>query len=97
MNKEYNREVMTSYNTICIFKIIQIHIIFMHAFSYFFIIIILIFSEFGHFTQVVWKRTSAIGIGKACKDGKTVIVGTYNPPGNLQGSFAANVSPVFLY
>ncbi|KAK3095530.1 hypothetical protein FSP39_015722 [Pinctada imbricata] len=51
------------------------------------------FMQFGHFTQIVWKETKEVGIGKILKDGKTIIVGTYLPPGNLVGSFKDNVSP----
>jgi pathogenesis-related protein 1 len=44
----------------------------------------------GHYTQMVWSRTTRIGAGKAViKEGPmkgwTVIVCDYDPPGNLRG------------
>ncbi len=45
----------------------------------------------GHFTQVVWKTSLQLGIGKATKDGCTYVVGRYKPPGNWMGKEAANV------
>uniref|UniRef100_A0A0B7A2Z1 SCP domain-containing protein n=1 Tax=Arion vulgaris TaxID=1028688 RepID=A0A0B7A2Z1_9EUPU len=49
----------------------------------------------GHFTQVVWKETKQLGVGKA-KDGngKIIIVASYLPAGNLIGSFTKNVLPL---
>ncbi|KAK5931760.1 hypothetical protein CgunFtcFv8_003531 [Champsocephalus gunnari] len=47
----------------------------------------------GHFTQVVWKESSEMGVGVAT-DGKTVfVVGQYRPAGNMMnpGYFEANV------
>ena len=56
-------------------------------------------GETGHFTQVVWKGSLKLGIGKAT--GKideqaktwqcTWVVGRYSPAGNLVGSFQENV------
>ena len=50
------------------------------------------FSQFkaGHYTQMVWKKTTAIGVGVATvKKGRfkglLVIVGNYDPPGNFIG------------
>lgn len=42
----------------------------------------------GHYTQVVWRETSEIGLGKAIVQkgqwkGATVVVGAYNPRGNM--------------
>ena len=49
----------------------------------------------GHFTQVVWKGSTELGIGKAEgeKNGMycTYIVGRYRPAGNFQGDFKENV------
>lgn len=51
----------------------------------------------GHFTQVVWKGSTQLGIGKA--DGMkgnmkcTFIVGRYKPAGNFIGRFKNNVLP----
>lgn len=48
----------------------------------------------GHFTQVVWKGSKEIGVGKAvAKDGKHIVVASYRPAGNLIGTYAANVLP----
>ncbi|ODM89020.1 Golgi-associated plant pathogenesis-related protein 1 [Orchesella cincta] len=47
----------------------------------------------GHFTAVIWKSTTHLGIGVAYNSRKRwwVVVGNYNPPGNMQGSFPQNV------
>ena len=45
----------------------------------------------GHFTQVVWKGSTHIGIGRATKKGKTYVVANYIPPGNVEGQFEKNV------
>lgn len=43
---------------------------------------------------MVWKNTKQIGaFSKERKDGKTVVVVKYNPPGNVRGYFAKNVFP----
>lgn len=48
----------------------------------------------GHFTQVVWKSTQEMGIGKAkSDDGKVIVVANYRPPGNMMGMFNENVLP----
>ncbi len=47
----------------------------------------------GHFTQVVWKDTLAIGCGVATCAGKDTWVCNYDPPGNVEGDFALNVAP----
>lgn len=40
----------------------------------------------GHYTQMVWNDTKAVGIGKAtCRDGSVIIVANYNPRGNTVG------------
>ncbi|MGW4719562.1 CAP family protein [Nocardia sp. NPDC004260] len=44
----------------------------------------------GHFTQVVWKASTRLGIGFA-SDHNSVVVALYNPPGNVQGQFPQNV------
>lgn len=44
------------------------------------------YHETGHYTQMVWKNTTEIGIGVAkCSDGAIIIVANYNPPGNVLG------------
>jgi len=45
----------------------------------------------GHFTQVVWKASIQLGIGKAEKDGCVYVVGRYSPAGNMMGDFESNV------
>lgn len=43
---------------------------------------------------MVWKNTKEIGaVSKVRKDGKTVVVVKYYPPGNVAGYFAKNVYP----
>jgi len=48
----------------------------------------------GHFTQVVWKGSQELGIGVATKEGRTVVVANYYPPGNFVGKYVANVPPL---
>ncbi|XP_012946763.1 Golgi-associated plant pathogenesis-related protein 1 [Aplysia californica] len=51
-------------------------------------------SGTGHFTQVVWKGSTELGMGKAKdKKGKVIVVGSYRPAGNMIGSFTSNVFP----
>ena len=48
----------------------------------------------GHFTQVVWKGSRELGIGKAKSvDGKVFVVGRYRPAGNNMRAFGENVFP----
>jgi len=49
----------------------------------------------GHFTQLVWKDSTHIGIGlaRAKKSGKLYVVCNYEPRGNCMGQFAINVPP----
>jgi len=48
-----------------------------------------------YFTQLVWKTTKKMGVGKATYEGLTVVVATYDPPGNTpkKGDYAENVLP----
>jgi pathogenesis-related protein 1 len=40
----------------------------------------------GHYTQMVWKNTTHVGIGMAiCKGGEILIVANYSPSGNYMG------------
>jgi pathogenesis-related protein 1 len=43
----------------------------------------------GHYTQMVWRNTTKVGIGQAtCPSGAILIVGNYDPPGNYMGEKA---------
>ena len=49
----------------------------------------------GHFTQIVWRETSEVGVG-TCKsrDGRlTYLVARYHPAGNVLKRFNENVLP----
>jgi hypothetical protein len=52
----------------------------------------LIFS--GHFTQVVWKGSTELGMAwaKSAK-GTTYVVANYRPAGNMMGDFENHVLP----
>ena len=42
----------------------------------------------GHYTQMIWKSTTAVGAGKAiCPSGAIIVVANYNPPGNYIGLY----------
>lgn len=42
----------------------------------------------GHYTQMIWKNTTAVGAGKAiCPNGSIIVVANYNPPGNYMGEY----------
>lgn len=48
----------------------------------------------GHFTQVVWKESRSVGCGRAFgADSAQVWVCSYDPPGNWEGEYPANVLP----
>lgn len=43
----------------------------------------------GHYTQMVWKNTTFVGLGQAtCPSGAIIIVGNYDPAGNYIGQKA---------
>ncbi len=43
-------------------------------------------SVVGHYTQMVWRNTTKVGIGIAkCSGGGIIIVANYDPPGNYLG------------
>ena len=46
----------------------------------------------GHFTQVVWKKSVELGIGKAVSRGCTYVVARYKPAGNVLNNFRQNVA-----
>ena len=46
----------------------------------------------GHFTQLVWRHTLSVGAGIATsKNGWTICVARYAPPGNVLGMFDVGV------
>lgn len=51
----------------------------------------------GHFTALVWKNTTKIGVGRVAGQGKewweTYIVANFSPPGNMEGQYVMNVVP----
>ncbi|MBO2449793.1 hypothetical protein J4573_22015 [Actinomadura barringtoniae] len=52
-------------------------------------------AKAGHFTQLVWKGGTKVGIGRVSGQGadfyETYIVFVFEPPGNMEGEFADNV------
>ena len=52
-------------------------------------------TKTGHFTQVIWKDTTELGIGfaKSVKNNMTkyYVVGRYRKPGNIRGQYIDNV------
>ncbi|KAK3785203.1 hypothetical protein RRG08_021095 [Elysia crispata] len=53
-------------------------------------------TDTGHFTQVVWKDCTHLGIGRSERgsNGMYVYVANYSPPGNMLGAFEENVLPL---
>ncbi len=48
----------------------------------------------GHFTQIIWRGTTAVGCGvKTCTDGN-ILVCQYSTPGNVRGQYTDNVPPL---
>ncbi|XP_040899181.1 Golgi-associated plant pathogenesis-related protein 1-like isoform X2 [Toxotes jaculatrix] len=49
----------------------------------------------GHFTQVVWKESTELGVGFATNGKTAFVVGQYRPAGNMDmpGCFEKNVLP----
>ncbi|KAM3611267.1 uncharacterized protein V6R79_015756 [Siganus canaliculatus] len=52
-------------------------------------------SNTGHFTQVVWKDSTELGVGIATDGKKVFVVGQYRPAGNMnmREYFEKNVLP----
>uniref|UniRef100_A0A3P8WIZ7 SCP domain-containing protein n=1 Tax=Cynoglossus semilaevis TaxID=244447 RepID=A0A3P8WIZ7_CYNSE len=50
-------------------------------------------SNTGHFTQVVWKETTQLGVGVATVGTRSYVVAQYRPAGNMTmpGKFESNV------
>ncbi len=43
------------------------------------------FADIGHYTQIVWRRTTHFGCGKSlCRD-RMIVACNYDPPGNFIG------------
>ncbi|XP_068460597.1 Golgi-associated plant pathogenesis-related protein 1-like isoform X2 [Clinocottus analis] len=53
-------------------------------------------SNTGHFTQVVWKDSTELGVGLATDGKKVFVVGQYRAAGNMDmtGYFEQNVLPL---
>ncbi|XP_018523890.1 Golgi-associated plant pathogenesis-related protein 1 isoform X1 [Lates calcarifer] len=49
----------------------------------------------GHFTQVVWKDSTELGVGMATDGNRAFVVGQYRPAGNMNmpGYFEKNILP----
>lgn len=43
------------------------------------------YKKFGHYTQMIWYKTSEVGCGAAQSKYGTFVVCRYNPPGNFIG------------
>lgn len=46
---------------------------------------------YNFFSQMVWKNTKLMGMGKAIGPERTVIVASYQPAGNITYRYAENV------
>ena len=47
----------------------------------------------GHFTQLIWRDTQKLGCGVSMCNGGEIWVCNYDPPGNVQGYYKAQVLP----
>lgn len=50
------------------------------------------FTVADSFTQIVWKETTSLGLDLMIKDGYVIVLALYDPPGNVKGRYAANVT-----
>ncbi|MEU1589047.1 CAP family protein [Micromonospora sp. NPDC005710] len=54
-------------------------------------------EDIGHFTALVWKNTTKLGVGRVVGQGteywETYIVANFSPPGNMAGQYVMNVVP----
>ncbi|XP_032595508.1 Golgi-associated plant pathogenesis-related protein 1 [Drosophila grimshawi] len=50
-------------------------------------------SNTGHFTQVVWRSSTQLGVGFARRGNTIYVVCNYDPPGNFMNQFPENVHP----
>jgi len=48
-------------------------------------------SQTGHFTQLVWNKSTEYGVGISVNGGEVVVCMNYNPRGNMLGQFKQNV------
>ncbi|XP_050741178.1 Golgi-associated plant pathogenesis-related protein 1-like [Drosophila biarmipes] len=54
-------------------------------------------TQTGHFTQVVWKGSTELGVGFAKSGNAIFVVCNYNPPGNHKNEFGKNVAHPTYY
>jgi len=47
----------------------------------------------GHFTQVIWKGSTKLGMALVYHEGDAYIVANYGPAGNVEGEYKENVLP----
>ncbi len=45
-------------------------------------------TDVGHYTQIIWANSTALGCGVATGSGRDYLVCRYSPPGNVSGQFA---------
>ncbi|EDW59792.2 Golgi-associated plant pathogenesis-related protein 1 isoform X1 [Drosophila virilis] len=45
----------------------------------------------GHFTQLIWKSSTTMGVGQSSGKRKNFVVARYKPAGNVAGQFKENV------